>query len=241
LGPSEKEIWAKLLLSIGTRKRWRAADPISTAQLLETLSKTISQKEIAKKLGVTPETVREFLNLLTLSPTVQELVRMRKISIDAGYRLSLIKNWKHQEALAKATTERTLTTKEIRGIIQSLMKRNPDMPLSECIETAVKYRPTTETEDMVVTSLEKDTYNRLKAEAQNRATPIESLLGDIARRAIKDPKNLKTIKTIDNTILLILTKEGLSEFTAESKRLRTRPNDLMEYLTRQFLGVRSGN
>jgi hypothetical protein len=237
----DKEILAKLLLSIGTRKRWRAADPISTARQLEALIKVAPQKEIAKKLGVSQEMIREFLSLLTLPSNVQELVRARKISIDAGYRLSLIGNENYQEALAKSIVARTLTTKEVRGIVQSLLKRNRDMSVSEGVELVVKYRPVVDTEDLVVTSLDRVTFERLKAEAEKRATSVDLLLGEIVRPIIKDPSHLKTVKAINKAVLLVLTKEGFSEFVTESKRLRIRPNDLMESLTKQYLEMGHNN
>lgn len=234
----DKEELAKLLLSIGTRKRWRASDPITTARKLEALLKVTTQKEIAKKLGVSQEMIREFLRLLTLSSNVQELVRARKISIDEGYRLSLIENKNFQEALANSIVAHTLKAKEVRGIVQSLMKRNPDMSVSEGVELVMKYRPIIDTEDLVVTSLDRVTFERLKAEAEKKTMSVNALLEEIVRPIVRDPSHLKTVKTINKAVLMVLTKEGFSEFVTESKRLKIRPNDLVESLTKKYLEMR---
>ena len=231
----DKEILAKLILSVGTRKRWRAADPIWTASQLEALLKVTTKKEIAKKLGVSQETIREFLSLLTLPGKVQDLVRERKIGIDSGYRLSLVENENLQEALATSIVAHTLTTKEVRGIVQSLMKRNPDMSVSEVVDLILKYRPVVDTEDLVLTSLDRETFEKLKEEAEKKKTSVDSLLEQIVRPLVRDPSHLKTVKTISKTVLMVLTKEGFREFETESKRLRIRLNDLVESLTKRYL------
>lgn len=234
----DKKELAKLLLSIGTRKKWRALDPITTARQLEALRKVATREEIAKKLGVSQEIIRVFLKLLTLPNDVQELVRTRKISIDQGYRLSLIKKKNVQEALANSIVAHTLKADEVRGIVQSLMKRNPDMSVSEGVELVMKYRPVVDTEELVITSLDKATFERLQLEAERKTKSINALLEEIVRPIVKDPSHLKTVKTLGKAVLMVLTKEGFSEFVAESQKLNMRPNDLVEGLTKQYLEMR---
>jgi hypothetical protein len=236
MGQLDDKTQAGLLLSVGTRKRWRALDPIESAKQIELMTRKTSIPQIAGKLAVSAETVREFLSLLSLPEEIQELVRTRKIGIDAGYRLSLINNSKDQQAIAKAIVgDEKLKTKEIRGIIQSLKKRNPEMPISECIAIAVKYRPIIEEENVIITGIEKSTFRHLKEISENSRISLDDLIKEIATVAVQVPEGLKLAKCIDSTLLLAVTKEGYSAFMSKAKELMIKPDELMETLAKERL------
>lgn len=231
----DEETLAKLLLTVGTRKKWRALDLITAAEMLESLCRSSSQAEVARKLSVSSETIRQFRCLLKLPESVQKLVKARKIGLDAGYRISLMKDKHEQEILAKAIAEKQIKMKEWRGIIQSLKKRNPQMPISECIEIARKYRPIVEEEHLVVIGLQRDTLNALKKRSEESGISTDDLLKGILTRIMQNTQNLMMVKIIDGAVLIALKKAGFQTLQAEAQKSKVKLENLMEVLVKKWL------
>lgn len=226
---TDEETLAKLLLSVGTRKKWRVLDPITTAKELDKLCKRTSQKEVARMIGVSSETIRMFRRLLTLPKNVQKLVEERKIGIDSGYRISLL-NVDEQEILANVIIEKKLTSVEVRGIIQSLKKWNPHMPILECVEVAIKYRPIIEDEHLLVSRIRESTLNALKERFEASGILVDDLIEGILKETIPIEKGFISAKIFDNTILLVLEKGGFNEFKAEAVKSKVNLNNLVDKL-----------
>lgn len=238
MGRYDEEVLASLLLSVGTRKKWRALNPIATAKILEPMCKSSSQAEVARKLSVSPETIREFRSLLRLPESIQKLVATRKIGIDAGYRISLMKSKDEQEILAEAIVDKRVKNEDWRGIIQSLKKRNPHMPISECIELAIKYRPVTEEEHLVVTSLQTDTLNALKKRSEASGILINDLMKEVLTKIMPSTKDIIMVKIIDSTILLALKKDGFEALQLEAQKLLVKLDNLIEVVMEKWLEKR---
>lgn len=233
---ADEETLAKLLLSVGTRKRWRALDPITTANILDKLCKRSSQKEVARKIGVSSEQIRQFRCLLDLPKNVKKLVEDRKIGIDAGYRISLLKNEDEQEILAKAIIDRKVTSNEVRGIVQSLKKWNLNMPISECIELAIKYRRIIEEEHLLVSRIRERTLNSLKERSEASGISVDDLLEGILKETISPEEGFISANNFDYTILLALKKEGFNTFKAEAAKSNIKLNNLVDRLIERWLG-----
>ena len=230
----DEETLAKLLLSVGTSKKWRAMPPITTAKILDDLCKRSSQKEVAKRLGVSSETIRMFRRLLALPKNVQKLVENREIGMDAGYRISLLHK-DEQEILANAIIDKKVTSDEVRGIIQSLKKWNPHMPILECVELAIKYRPIIEDEHLLVSRIRESTLNGLKERSEASGILVDDLIKDILKEIIPTEKGFISVKILDYTILLALKKEGFNAFKAESIKSKVKLNDLIDKLIERSL------
>lgn len=232
---TDEETLAKLLLSVGTRKKWRAIPPIKTANILDKLCKSSSQKEVARMIGVSSTTIQMFMNLLTLPKSIQKLVDDRKIGIDAGARISRLEDPKEQGILAKAIIDRKVTSDEVKGIVHSLKRRNPDMPMSECIELAVKYRPIIEEEHLLVSRIRENTLNALKERSEASGILVDDLIEGILKETIPIEKGFISVKIVDHTILLALEKEGFNEFKAEAIKSKVNLNNLVYKLIERGL------
>lgn len=238
MGRYDEEVLASLLLSVGTRKKWRALNPITTAKILESICKSSSQVEVARKLSVSPETIREFRSLLKLPESVQKLITAGKIGIDAGYRISLMKSKDEQEILAEAIANKRIKTNEWRGIIQGLKKRNPHMPISECIELAIKYRPITEEEHLVVTSLQRDTLNALKKRSEASDILINDLMKEILTKIMPSTRDIIMVKIIDGAVLLALKKDGFKALQLEAQKSMVKLDNVVEVVMKEWLEKR---
>lgn len=231
----DEETLAKLLLSVGTRKKWRALPPITTANILDEWCKSSSQKEVAGVLGVSSETIRMFRRLLTLPENLQKLVEDREIGIDAGDRISRFKDPKVQEILAKATIDKKVTPDEVKNLIKSLKNRNPDMPISECIELVIKYRPIIEEEHLVISRIRESTLNGLKERTEARGILVDDLINEILKETIPTEKGFISANIYDNTILLSLKTEGFNAFKDVSVKSKVKLNDLIDKLIERGL------
>ena len=230
-----EEALASLLLSVGTRKKWRALDPITAAKTIELVCKSSSQAEVARKLSVSQETIRVFRRLLTLPESVQKLIKARKIGIDTGYRLSLMKSKDEQEILARAIVDKQLTSKEVRGMIQSLKKRNPHMPISKCIELAIKYRPIVEEEHLVVTGIQRDTLDALKKRSETSGILVDDLIKRILAETMQSAMDIISVKILDGVAILALKKDGFKALRTESHKLKVKVDNLVETLVERWL------
>jgi len=226
----DDEALAKLLLSIGTRKKWRYYDPIETAKSIDKLSKKYSRKEISKILGVSTEMIREFLNLLTLSDKIQIKIKNREIGIDMGYRISLLKDKREQEVLLSAIIKNNITSDEVKGIIQSLNKNNPNMSMEDIIDIALKYRPIIEEEQIIITKFKKETLDQLlnisKLENINPSIIIKNILG----KEFKNSEYILSANLHGQTLIIALKNEGYDILKDKSNKTKININYIIDEL-----------
>ncbi len=224
----DDETLAKLLLSVGTRKKWRPLDPIETAKILDQLSKKHSQKKVASTLGVSSETIRQFISFLTLSEKVQKLVKDRKIGIDMGYRISLLKDKNEQDILSDAIIEKKLTSYEVRGIIQTLKKSNPEMDITECIDIAIKYRLIIEEEHIIITRISKEICDSvIKFSNIENLSPSE-LINNILVKEFNESDQILSTNLSDVTLIIVLTSDGFNLLNDTAKKLNLDINHIID-------------
>ncbi|MCB7129591.1 MAG: hypothetical protein J3T61_08655, partial [Candidatus Brocadiales bacterium] len=108
--------------------------------------------ELAVKLDYHAQTIRMFKNLLKLPPDVQELVRLGKVSIDEGDRISRLKDVQAQKFLAEAIVADALSADLVKDIV-ALKNRNPTIAIEQCVEQVVKARPVVEDRYILVTQI----------------------------------------------------------------------------------------
>lgn len=231
----DEETLAKLLLSVGTRKKWRPLSPITTAKILDEWCKTNSIKEVSRTLGVSSTTIQMFRNLLTLPESVQKLVDNGKIGRDTGDRISRLEDPIEQEILAKAISVGKVISDEVKNSILSLKKRNRDMPMSECIELVIKYRPIIEEENLVISRIRERTLNGLKERSEASGILIDDLIEKILKETIPTEEGFISAKNIDYTVLLALKKEGFNAFKSEAVKSNIKLNNLVDKLIEQGL------
>ena len=231
----DDETLAKLILSVGTHKKVRPWAPITTAKELEKWLRISPLKEVARKLDVTTQTITMFTNLLTLPETEQKLVEDGKIGIDIGNRISRFPDPKDQVILSKALVDKQITAKEIKGSIKNFRNINPEMPILECIELAIKYRPIIEEEHVVISKIQASTLNSLKERAEAYGISINTLTHKLLKGPLPTEKGFISATVFDQSIVLTMTKEGRIAFKAEAAKSKIRLNDFIGKLIERQL------
>lgn len=224
---------AQIILSIGTHRKYRVLDPITVAEELKKLCEKIPRKEVARRFKIADRTLRIYFKLLNLSESVKELVRSRKIPQDIAYRLTFLSK-EDQEDLAKRILETDLTNKEVRAIVQTLKRRNPDMPIEQCIELVLKYRPRAEEEFLIVTKLEPKVLSELNIKSKVYNLQLDDLLKEIMSEVIP-ADGLSFIKTKNEIVFLALNKQGRQAYKNAVKKMRIKDFQLLNVLVQGWI------
>lgn len=120
-------------LIVNTRRIRRKLNLIEIADKLKVARKYLSTKEIAEKLSLSTEMVREFGRVDLLVPSVKVLIEKRKISgIDIADRLSRLPA-KDQLQVAKEVGKGNLRTEDLRALV-SLRRMIPGAHIDELIK-----------------------------------------------------------------------------------------------------------
>jgi hypothetical protein len=225
---------ARIILSIGSHRKERVLDPIAVAEELQELCKNIPRREVARRLKIADRTLRIYLKLLDLPEPVKELIRSRKIGQDFAYRLALLDNPKEQEALGKAILENDLTNKEVRGIVQTLRRRNPDMSIDECIQLAIKYRPRIEEQFLIITKIEPETLQRLEARSRTENIAPAELLRRIVLELIPQG-TLSSARFEKGVAMLSVDKQGDLAYRNAANKMHVRDFELLDALVRKWM------
>ncbi len=136
LSASEKERLEKALIRLvgSTGRSHRAKNLLEVATELEVAKKLLgSRKDVAKRIGLSEEMLREFESVTRLSKSVQNIVKKGLLSsVDVAYRISMLPKG-DQLQVARAYVEKKLSGKEVRDVV-SLFKRNTNRTIEEAIE-----------------------------------------------------------------------------------------------------------
>lgn len=230
-----EETIRRLIISLKTPKKWRAMDPIEIAQNLKILCEHFPQHEVARRLGISKKgTLWVYLRLVNLPEKVQQLIRSGKIGQDTGYRISILKDPKEQEILADAVIKYRLSSDEVKGIVQNLKKRNPELPIEECIRLAVKARPSITEEHIVVTKIGTDTLESLKKKSQAEGVKVEELLRKYLLEFLS-PQSVNSLKLFNRTVIMSLGKEDFRLFRNKAQEIKVKLENLIDTLVKRGL------
>lgn len=121
------------------RPRDRAESLITVAQAFRYLVDLYdSVAATAKKADLSPEMVREFLQILQLPREVKKLVSERRIdSIDVAYRLSMLQDRSQQIEAAQAMA--ALPSDDVRDVIR--LVRHTDLSIQEATKMVSESKP----------------------------------------------------------------------------------------------------
>jgi hypothetical protein len=230
-----KETLNRLIISLKSPKKWRVMDPIEIAQNLNILCQHFPRDEVARRLGISKAgTLWVYLRLLNLNENVKKLIRSGKIGEDVGYRISLLPDPKEQEILAEAVVRHQLTSNDVKGIVQNLKKRNPNLSIEECIEIALKAKPIIQEKHVIITKIKSDTLESLKEKAEQKICPLE----DIAKKCLQEilPEgSLTSLKVIGTTVILILDKKNFELFKRIAAEMKVKPENLIDIVIQRGL------
>lgn len=227
LSPEEK---GKLLASIGTRKQQRPLDPITVAEIL---GHTPSNRELAKRLGVTPRMVGMFKSLLSLPENIKSHVRARKISIDKGVNIARLNDAVSQQFLAKAiiAEPNTFTAPTVAKIV-ALKNNNQNFSLGDCAKRVLGSRPIVENRYLLVTDIEKSLSETVNKRAAEQGISSLDLLKGILKQSLPSDESLLSIVTHNGIVLLTLTAEGWQSLRHKAGSLGVPLDELVETLVR---------
>jgi DNA-binding transcriptional regulator YhcF (GntR family) len=230
----EKTI-SDLLLSIkpllsGTKK---PLNPIESAKLLNEACKVESRKEVAKKLGINRATLRQYLHLLKLPKSVQELIEKGKIGKERGYRISLLKDKEDQKYLAKAIVKEKLTHSEVRGVV-FLKQNNFEMPIKDSIRKIMEQRERIK-HHLLLTGIDTSTFERIEKETLKLGNSPEDLVKEIIEKALPASMNIIAFKMRGKLIKMTIDAEGFRTLKKLAKELETSLDDLTDRLVNDWL------
>lgn len=228
LSPEEK---GKLLASIKTHRTARPFDPVTVAQIL---GHTPSNKELAKKLGVTTRMVGMFKSLLSLPQDIQPYVKWTGgISFDKAQRIASLRDIVCQQFLSKAiVAEPNAFTAPTVAKIVALKNNNKNMPIEDCVQRVLKSRPIVENRYIFVTGIEKSLSEAVSNRAAEQGISSVDLLKGILRQSLPSDESLLSLVTHNGIVLLTLTAEGWQALRQKSGSLGVPLDELVETLLR---------
>lgn len=150
-------------------------------QFLKSLPDYDSNEKVGNAVGVSGETVREFLTLLRLPSSIQDLFEQRQLrSLEKGRRLWQLARHRPElvEDTAKAISR--LSTWDSRHVIDYIL-RNPNVAVDEAVKAVIESKTIVENEYYVVAILLEEQYRLLSEEARKQKLAIDVLVTSIVQ------------------------------------------------------------
>jgi len=179
---NENAVLANLFTNLKGSKQ-KNDDWITIAKTCQKILKNNNndRKVTAQKLGVSPELIRSIVSLLKLPDPVQQLIKDRKILLDAAQRINTIKipekKKRESKQIQVAQIIVNLPSHEQREIIQ-FAKKFPDSDIKNYKKRVMTPRETKNMHVLVVT-LEENPYKILQKKAKQKKVSTESLVQKI--------------------------------------------------------------
>ena len=136
-----------VILSVGTHHTRRRLTPVEVANhLAAALDAGASLNELAQVLRLDPSMIRRITRLVRLPERIQDLVGWSSsstaISMSAAADIARLSADHDQCEVARAVLEARLRPGEVKQVIQT--RQRSGRPIGECIEAAIRLRPTVE-------------------------------------------------------------------------------------------------
>lgn len=175
-GFNEEELIATLYANFNG-KRKKINDWIYIAEKVQQLSKFYgSYQELANKLGVSNELIRETLKLLELPEEVKQLVKEDKLKHEVAWRITGVKSKQDQIKIAKAVIG--LDTHQARTLVR-LFRNNPSIDLTASSERFKKSKQTIEKINLAIIPIKHSDYYDLKIEASKHGLNTEKYISEV--------------------------------------------------------------
>lgn len=174
-----------LAICFANLKGSKDKDLLGTAralQYLKSFPEYKSNQKLGEAVGVSGETVSEFLTILRLPAEIQYLFEQRRLkSLEHGRRLWQLARTKPE--LLQETVEAIsgMTAMDGRYLIDYIV-RNPGVPVSEAKRTVMESKSVTKEEFHVIALLSDKEYRLLVNEARKREIPVDVLVTLIVRQ-----------------------------------------------------------
>lgn len=177
-----------LAICFANLKGSKDKDLLGTAralQYLRSLPEYSSNEKLGKAVGVSGETIREFLTLLRLPKEIQSLFEQRQLrSLEHGRRLwQLVRNRPELlQETARAISD--MTAWDGRHVVDYIL-RNPQVSVTEAKRAVMESKTIIEHEFHVVAILSEEEYRLLANEARKRQVAVDVLVTSIVQQWLK--------------------------------------------------------
>jgi len=228
----ELKLWA--IIAAGTKRspKKRTVDILKVAEALRDLHNLHGSRNAVSKIvkvKLSPEMIREFLRLLSLTDEVKTLIRKGFInSVDIGYRISKL-NRKDQIVLAKNVLGKRLNSYDVRNIVKYKID-NSSISITKAIKTVIDSKITKIF--VAYLGIDKSTNERLEQKYRNedKAVLIKSLFEKLVGK-----KNIVLFSLDGRVVLIKVLQEGLERMRNKAKRVKVSLSKLANAIIREYL------
>lgn len=188
-----------------------------------------SYSAVSKIVKLSPEMIRQFIKLLSLTEKVKMLIKKGLInSVDIGYRISKLSK-KDQIVLAENVIGKRLGSEDVRNIVKYKID-NPSISMTK----AIKKVKDSKVRKIFVAYLgiDKNTNDRLdqKYRKKDKSVLIESLFEKLVGK-----ENILFFGLNGRVVLIKVSQEGLRRMKRKAKRSKITLPKLANVIVRKYL------
>jgi predicted ArsR family transcriptional regulator len=147
-----------------------------------------STRNLAERLGVSRETVREFLSLLALPQDMQQRIERGSLrTLEQGRKLVQLSRVRPEDLATAADAMEALPAHESRALVDHLL-RHPELSVEQAVAALADARPLKRREYRVVAFLNEAQFEALRRYAAKRGVPVDETVTSIvvARLALPE-------------------------------------------------------
>ena len=159
----------------------KSKDLLKTAQALSYLKglpEFSSNKHVGDLVGVSGETVRQFIALLDLPSPVQAHFEKRTLGLEHGRRLWQLQRTRPSIVEETAEAMVSMTAMEARDLVEYLI-RTPAASVQDGLQALEAAKPSISHEYHVVAVLDESAYDSLESRARKQRVPVNELVSTI--------------------------------------------------------------
>lgn len=228
-----KEIDLLAIIAAGTKRKKRTVNILKVAGALNELYQTNNSLiAVSKIVKLSPEMVRQFLQLLKLTKEVKSLVKKGLInSIDTAYRISKLIP-QNQEILAKSIVNNKLCSRDVRAIVKYKID-NPKVPMQKTISIVLESK--VKKIYVAYLGIDKEIFEQLEKISRNQI--IEKLLYALFEKIIHR-QNIVEFSLKGRVVLVKMTGQGLCEIRTKAKELKIPLAKIANAIVKEFMRVK---
>ena len=122
----------------------------------------------------------------------------------------------------------------MKAIVQNLKKRNPNLPIEDCIDLTLKARKKVSEEHVIITKIRPTTLELLKERSKKDRIPIQTLL----KRLLLDIfpiQDFNSLRLVNRTIILATSTEDFKLVKEEAQKNNIELENLLDVLLNREL------
>ena len=229
---------ARLLASLNVPGYDRPLSPVEAANEINMMRNDLGGdlKETVKRLPISADIVKEFLQLVKLPPEIQDVITWGEsskfdgsIGFSVAAKMSRLKN--NDDVLKLAGTiqdmSRPITKEEVKGVL-SLKRRIPNKPIDDCIEEVLNVTRRTTIHYFLFISRIKPSIVVGLTESEDGGSDQDRVFSILKNSFPSD--TLKNVKVTNDRIRLVLEKEGWEFIASYAERHHILRQDVVTHM-----------